>query len=60
MTTLWQDVLYGFRILSKKPGFTAHRRQVMGLMARQAMGVICIGVLVGVGVSLVLTRLLSS
>src|SRR5271169_3605206 len=23
MTTLWQDVVYGFRMLMKKPGFTA-------------------------------------
>ena len=23
MTTLWQDVVYGFRMLLKKPGFTA-------------------------------------
>ena len=23
MTTLWQDVLYGLRILAEKPGFTA-------------------------------------
>jgi hypothetical protein len=34
LTTLWQDVLYGLRMLGKKPGFTAIAVVSLGLPLR--------------------------
>jgi putative ABC transport system permease protein len=46
--SLWQDIVFGFRMLRKQPGFTA--------IAALSLA----GLLVGLGGSLFLTRLLSA
>jgi putative ABC transport system permease protein len=58
MGTFWQDVKYGIRMLAKSPGFTAVA--VLRLILSSGMAMVVAGVIVGMGISVLLARSMSS
>ena len=65
MTSIWQDARFGFRMLWKRPGFTAmalgaQGRDVLRLVLGQGMALAMVGVGVGLIASFALTRLMKS